>query len=177
VGRQTIISVTKGSCGSYLSALHSEINIFSPRSSTRPQSMPFDPLVIVGRDVFSADGCVFLDAPPAAAPPPTVDAPGGAVGSEATRPDEQPTFGKLLGVSPRFVARHARSATEATLLMDVASAAAELDVLLESLADQLGDRARILDGLVGVGRQGDSERSNLAHATLLALQGEENRVL
>lgn len=125
--------------------------------------MPFDLMDIAGRDAFSTDGCEFLDAPPAAAPPPAAD--------------EQPTFGKLLGVSPRFVARHARSATEATLLMDVASAAAELDVVLESLADQLGDRARILDGLVGVDRQGESERSSLAHATLLALQGEEKRVL
>lgn len=151
--------------------------------------MPFDPLRIVDRDVFNADGSAFLGARAPASSPPVASAPSDSMGSETKQQDEPPpsatqqetppTFEKLLGVSPRFLARHVRSATEATLLMDVASAAAELDVLLESLADQLSDRARIHDGLAVQERQVgpkvvstiDSERTGFAHATLLALQG------
>lgn len=88
------------------------------------------------RDVFSADGGAFLG------PRSSVE-DGGEPVAQAL-----PSFARLLAVSPAFLARHAQTATEATLLLDVASAAADLDLLLDHLADQLLDRARIQDILV-----------------------------
>lgn len=143
--------------------------------------MPIDLATAVDRDAFSVDGATYTSAlasssQPRASPTSQLDTSGGSsLEAESKRPDDStPSFAQLLGVSPRFIARHAQSATEATLLLDVTSAANELDMLLESLADQLGDRSRICQGLlmdVSARRQENTrvKKASFTHAAVLAL--------
>lgn len=96
--------------------------------------------------------------PPTPTPTPT---PAAALAPQEL---QAPSLGAFLAVPPAFAMQSARSRSEAALLYEIAATALEVDVLLESVREQLHDRRRVGEWLRA------ATSTNTAETTLLVLQ-------
>lgn len=83
-----------------------------------------------------------------------------------------PCFETYLGIPPAFIFQCARTRTDATLLYDVTCIAMEMDVVMESVGDQLHDRHKIGECLYSSSAANTKQapQTMMMETTLLVLQ-------